>query len=201
MIRRADASEAGALARLIADSFAHLPVSAWLVDDETERRVAMAGQFEILVAHAIEHGDVDVVDADDAPKAVAAWFPANAIPDIADYDGRLAVACGVHTPRFVVLDAAMHAHHPEAPAHAYLAFLSVVPDARGRGLGSALLDVHHARLDAEGTPAYLEASNVRSRGLYLRHGYADYAGQYGPGEDFDPRNGFWPMWRPSQSRR
>jgi ribosomal protein S18 acetylase RimI-like enzyme len=55
--------------------------------------------------------------------------------------------------------------------HHYLAFLAVHPDAQNRGIGSALLDRHHARLDRAGLPAYLEANDPRNRDLYLRHGY------------------------------
>ena len=56
----------------------------------------------------------------------------------------------------------------------HLAILAVRPDRQGQGTGTALLDAHHAILDAEGIVAYLEASDERTRGIYLRHGYADY---------------------------
>ena len=59
-------------------------------------------------------------------------------------------------------------------AHHHLAILAVRPDRAGPGTGTALLDAHHAILDGEGTVAYLEASDERTRGIYLRHGYADY---------------------------
>ena len=49
---------------------------------------------------------------------------------------------------------------------------------------------HHAWLDANGMPAYLEASSPRSRDLYAKHGYL-------AGEPFRVPDGtpFWPMWR------
>lgn len=204
-IRPARAVEAGVLGQLIADSFAHLPVSKWLVSDETERRAAMGGQFAMLVGHAIEHGGVDVItdDIDDAvPTAVAVWFPPGPMADIAGYDERLATAAGRHLTRFVALDDAMHQRHPVSPDHAYLALLAVAESVRDRGLGSALLRRHHTVLDADSTPAYLEASNRRSRELYLRHGYVDHSEPYGPGAvgdvaALDPQQGFWPMWRPA----
>jgi GNAT superfamily N-acetyltransferase len=203
-IRSARAGEAGVLGRLIADSFAHLPVSRWLVADEGARRAAMGGQFEILVGHAMQHGTVDVVDVGDADvptvAAVAVWFPPGPMADVADYDERLAAAVGDHLVRFVALDDEMHHRHPESPEHAYLAFLAVSESARDRGLGSALLRSHHELLDADGTHAYLEASGLRSRELYLRHGYADYSAPYGVGgsdglDRLDDRDGFYPMWR------
>ena len=56
----------------------------------------------------------------------------------------------------------------------HLAILAVRPDRQGQGTGTALLHAHHAILDTEGIVAYLEASDERTRGIYLRHGYADY---------------------------
>lgn len=188
-IRPGRASDVDALARSIARAFGHLPVSQWLVPEDEEARVdAMAGQFRLLIAPAIDHGDVYVAGEG---AGVAVWFPPGPMPDIPDYDERLAAACGPYTARFVELDEQMHKAHPGEPDHAYLAFLAVEAPARNRGIGSALLEEHHRRLDADGTPAYLDASGLQSRALYLRHGYTDHAGPYGPGD----LTGFYPMWR------
>ena len=70
-------------------------------------------------------------------------------------------------------------------------FLGVVPGARGRGLGGALLRDRLVRADAEGMPAYLEASSPRSRALYERHGFR------ATGDPIHLPDGppLWPMWR------
>jgi uncharacterized protein YjiS (DUF1127 family) len=47
----------------------------------------------------------------------------------------------------------------------------VRPEAQGRGAGSALLARGLARADAEGLPAYLEATSRRNAALYARHGF------------------------------
>jgi GNAT superfamily N-acetyltransferase len=188
-IRRARAGEVVALSRLVAEAFSQLPVSGWLVDDPAERRTAMAGLFEILIEHAIAHGDVEVMDGPDGPVAVAVWFGPGPMPEIDDYDERLAVACGTHTIRFVRMDDLMRERHPAAPDHAYLALLAVDGEYRDQGLGSVLLAAHHAGLGD--TPAYLEASSQRSRTLYLRHGYVDHGAPFG----FDGIDAFYPMWR------
>jgi GNAT superfamily N-acetyltransferase len=188
-IRRARAGEVVRLSRLVAECFSHLAVSGWLVDDPAERRTAMAGLVEILIEHAIEFGNVEVVDGPDGPVAVAVWFRPGPIPEIDDYDERLAVACGTHTTRFARIDDLMRAHHPAAPDHAYLALLAVDVDHRDRGVGSALLASYHAGLG--GIPAYLEASSPRNRALYTRHGYVDHGAPYGP----DTIDAFFPMWR------
>jgi predicted N-acetyltransferase YhbS len=75
-------------------------------------------------------------------------------------------------------------------AHHYLAFLAVRPERQNHGIGSALLDRHHRRLDAAGIPAYLESNDPRNRDLYLRHGYAVRSVIQLP--DGPP---LWLMWR------
>jgi GNAT superfamily N-acetyltransferase len=191
-VRRAEVGEAAAIGALIAGAFHDLELSSWLAPDPVER-----------IRQAIVHGDVEVVDGPGSDGSgsdgsgatlvgVAAWFRPGEIPDPDGYDEGLARVCGPHLERFVALDEAMHAAHPEAPEHAYLAFCAVRADMQGNGIGAALLESYHAGLDGSGTPAYLEASGLRSRGLYLRHGYADYAAPYGPTEDLAV---FYPMWR------
>jgi ribosomal protein S18 acetylase RimI-like enzyme len=84
-------------------------------------------------------------------------------------------------------------HHPTGIPHHHLAILAVHPDRQRRGIGTALLDAHHATLEEEGTPAYLEASSPRARDLYLTHGYT-----LQPGAPFylpDDGPPLWPMWR------
>jgi GNAT superfamily N-acetyltransferase len=76
--------------------------------------------------------------------------------------------------RFVVFDGELDDHHLTGVEHHHLAILAVRPDRQGQGTGTALLDAHHAVLDEQGMTAYLEASDERTRRIYLRHGYADH---------------------------
>ena len=64
----------------------------------------------------------------------------------------------------------MDACHPREP-HWYLPMVGVDPAAQGGGLGSALLGHALRRCDAEGLPAYLEATSEGSARLYRRHGF------------------------------
>jgi GNAT superfamily N-acetyltransferase len=64
---------------------------------------------------------------------------------------------------------------PTGISHHHLAILAVRPDEQGQGTGTALLCAYHQMLDSGlGVPAYLEASDLRTRRIYLRHGYADH---------------------------
>lgn len=75
--------------------------------------------------------------------------------------------------------------------HHHLAILAVRPDKQGQGTGTALLHAHHASLDTAGIPAYLEASDLRTRRLYLAHGYEDN----GPPIHLAGGGLMYPMWR------
>lgn len=74
---------------------------------------------------------------------------------------------------FAVFEA-MGEVHPHEP-HWYLPLIGVRPDRQGNGLGSAMLRPVLARCDADGVPAYLEATTERSRDLYARHGFKQTA--------------------------
>ncbi|MBQ0901338.1 N-acetyltransferase [Micromonospora sp. U21] len=192
-IGRLGLEDTALVAGRIAQAFTALEVTRWLVPDASKREAVLAGNFEILVEHAMRHG---LVYASVDRAAVAVWFPSvgEPAPPPPDYDARLAAACGDWTDRFQHLDELFAANHPH-PDHHHLAFLAVQPDRQGRGLGTALLEHHHAWLDANGMPGYLEASSPRSRDLYAQHGYR-------AGEPFRVPDGtpFWPMWREPVSR-
>jgi len=168
------------------------PVARWLVADPAVRRSASPGYFEIFVEHAVRYGEVyATADADTGDLAgVALWFPfTSLIPPPAEYEQRLKEAAGPAFDRACVLDAAIEQSHPVEPHH-YLAFLAVRPGRQNRGIGSALLDRHHARIDRAGIPAYLEANDPRNRDLYLRHGY-----EVRSVIDLPDGPPLWTMWR------
>jgi GNAT superfamily N-acetyltransferase len=60
----------------------------------------------------------------------------------------------------------------EAEWHAYVTNLFVQPSARGRGLGSALLEAALRECDGRGVDAVILWPTPRSRSLYERHGFA-----------------------------
>jgi GNAT superfamily N-acetyltransferase len=187
---RATTNDAGALSMIIADAFHDLAPSRWLVPDAIGRRAIFPTYFGLFVAHALDTGVVHTTPSRDA---VALWVP---VPETgpsqpADYEHQLAAATSPWTPQFMAFDTALDRHHPMGTAHHHLAILAVRPDRQGLGIGSALLSAHHAMLDREGMPAYLEAATWRVRYLYLAHGYRDY------GYPIELPEGpfMYPMWR------
>ena len=129
--------------------------------------------------------------------AAAVWFDrTGAASEPEGYEKRLADLAGEHLGQFQHLDRQMEANHPTDP-HWHLLFLAVHPDRWSQGLGSALMDHTHARLDAEGIPAYLEATGEQNRRLYRRHCYADMNPSTIAVSD---AASLYRMWRPVQNR-
>jgi GNAT superfamily N-acetyltransferase len=193
---RADRADLDVLSQVVADAFHDLDPSRWLIADQAARRQIFPGYFRLYVEHAMAQG---VVHTTDDRAAVALWIPADADePDPPpDYDARLRAATGRWIDRFLAFDAALEERHPAGVPHHHLALLAVRPDRQGRGTGTALLRSYHAVLDhAARAPAYLEASDLRTRRIYLRHGYADH----GPPIRLPGGPMMYPMWREWQDQ-
>ena len=160
------------LSQVIAGAFHDLAVSRWLIPDPDARRSIFPGYFGILLRHAMTAG---MVSTTPQRTAAALWLPATGpTPPPDGYTGRLAQITGPFLDRFVTFETELARRHPAGVFHHHLAILAVRPDTQRQGTGTALLQAHHAAFDWQGITAYLEASDERTRGLYLRHGYADH---------------------------
>lgn len=191
VVRHVDPVDTVEITGVLAEAMGDGPVARWLNPHDAVRRQYAAAYFQIFAEHAVQYGEVYAcTDETGELSGVALWFPfTSPVPGPADYDRRLKEVSGSAFDRVRELDAALEAHHPMEPHH-YLAFLAVRPERQDRGIGSALLERHHARLDAARLPAYLEANDPRNRDLYLRHGYScrrEIRLSDGPP--------LWPMWR------
>jgi GNAT superfamily N-acetyltransferase len=170
----ADAADLDTLSQVIADAFHDLAPSRWLIADPDARRRIFPGYFRLYVDHAMASGTVHTTPD---RSAVALWLRVGEHPeDQPDgYSARLSAATSPWTSRFVAFDAALDRHHPAGVPHHHLAILAVQPDRQGQGTGTALLRTYHQMLDRDTrAPAYLEATDLRTRQIYLRHGYTDH---------------------------
>lgn len=196
-VRRAHASEAEALARILADAFLLDPVSMWIFPDDDDRRRMHPAFFRIFVDLALAKGEAyTVCTAGADPVGAALWFAVD-VTSPEDHDAEVADLvtkhCGEYAERFRLLQELMTANHPSSESHGYLAFVAVQPDRHGRGYGTALLSDRLRALDGEGRPAYLEASSERSVPLYARAGFEPTGTRVSlPG---GPQ--MTPMWRPA----
>jgi GNAT superfamily N-acetyltransferase len=169
----ADAADLDTLSQVIADAFHDLPPSRWLIADPDARRRIFPGYFRLYVDHAMASGTVHTTPD---RSAVALWLRVGEHPDDQPdgYGARLSSATSPWTGRFAAFDTALDQHHPAGVPHHHLAILAVRPDRQSQGTGTALLRAYHQILDNAGMPAYLEAADLRTRQIYLRHGYTDH---------------------------
>lgn len=189
------------VATTIAKAFTPLEVAEWLVPNPRERERILAEQFTMFVEDALKQGEVLLGSHGPAGSAgvhaAAVWYREmdgpHALPD--DYDARLADICGEHLDRFKILDEAFALHHQASYPHHCLTHLATLPEHQGHGLGTELLRYTHRQLDniAE-VPAFLIASNDRTRDLYTQHGYESL------GRPLQLPDGprMWPMLREPQ---
>jgi ribosomal protein S18 acetylase RimI-like enzyme len=204
IIQATDEKDARTAAVTIAAAFTDLASCEWLVPDPAERPSVLEDVFFITAKHALDHGVIYLLIADDDEArrtrvgtrdvlGAAVWFDrTRPVPFPRNYEKRLWDAAGPRNfDRFQTLDLFFEKFHPYGPHH-YLAFLAVAPDAQGAGLGAALLRHHHTYLDEHRMPAYLEASSEESFFLYSRHGY-QARDTFSPSRDSGVQ--FWPMWR------
>jgi ribosomal protein S18 acetylase RimI-like enzyme len=192
VIRRALAEDVPRLARALALAFHEDPVFEWLVPEDSERVERSERGFAFYLRRVyLPHEECYATE--DAAGA-ALWLPPDTwhlgvLAQLRLAPGMIA-AMGARLPRVLQAISTIESDHPRKP-HFYLAFVGVAPELQGKGIGTALLRPVLDRCDAEGTPAYLEATTPRNRACYERQGFEVT-------EEFRfPKGGpqSWRMWR------
>jgi GNAT superfamily N-acetyltransferase len=190
-IRRATPQDRPRVVEALAEGFCDDPLFAWMFRDAERRLDRHRSFFDLFVSRVYLPGGH--VYTTDRIAGAACWMP----PEknrITRLDGLrllpgMVAACGRELTRLgAVIPAIDHVHPKER--HWYLAMVAVRPEWRGRGFGAALLRPVLDRCDADGVPAYLEATSPRNRTLYERHGF-EVRDEIRV-KDAPP---LWPMWR------
>ncbi|HET7052344.1 MAG TPA: GNAT family N-acetyltransferase [Solirubrobacterales bacterium] len=192
-VRRAQAGETRALSQALARAFFEDPLGTYVVPDPTRRLAIVEQGFDLFLRRVwISHEETYTVG--DPGVGACIWEPPGtwkigAAKQLSMLPAMVG-AFGRSLPRLLSALSAAERGHPEEP-HYYLPILGVEPESQGRGRGSAMMFPILSRCDAEGVPAYLEASTPRNRALYERHGFkvteTFQLGRGGPT--------FWRMWR------
>jgi ribosomal protein S18 acetylase RimI-like enzyme len=150
-------------AETLARAFHDDPVFRWWIPDDEARRGILPAFFDLVTRGC------DEVHATEGADSVAVWNRPGAEDDDEAADALAAIA-GDHAERLFTIFGLQAEHHPAEP-HWYLFFLATRPGLQSRGRGSELIRPVLETCDAEGVPAYLEATSERSRALYERHGF------------------------------
>ncbi|HVF75231.1 MAG TPA: GNAT family N-acetyltransferase [Acidimicrobiales bacterium] len=192
-IRRATDGDRPQLAETLARAFADDPVVTWLA---TPKAYARGGTRTFAAALKTTYLPKAEVYSAGEGKGVVIWVPPDKWKAPATDSLRLLPAyramCGRRLPRVLKLVTAMEKRHATIDEpHWYIPFIATDPAAQGKGLGSALLEHVLEKADAEGRPAYLEATSPRNKLLYHRHGFVPMGDELRVA-DSPPLT---PMWR------
>ncbi|MCQ4208396.1 GNAT family N-acetyltransferase [Streptomyces longispororuber] len=210
-VRRAQESDRDLVVRLLDESFRDDPVSNWVFPGEEHRLARHAGLMGVFTDVTLAEGYIDL--AEDG-SAVALWMDMPDAPhdgaggeghegheghggegDQDDVPAQVRAVVDPDNERVEQIARWTTEIHPEGRAHVYLWMIGVAPGRQGEGLGTALMAPVLERCDREGLPAYLEASNPRSRALYERLGFVFT----GTALDLPDGPSMWPMWREPQA--
>jgi GNAT superfamily N-acetyltransferase len=185
-----------ALTRTLVRAYMDDPVAVWMCRPDGLRARLLASLYAARLQQLLGHGGVWT---DGGRASVSVWLP----PGVEQVGVRpsLALARCVLDPRvaarlplFAEGQRRMRRAHPKEPSHWYLSLLATDPDARGQGLGSAMLGPALERCDATGVGAYLESSKPRNLRFYARLGFEARGELKLPGGPT-----LWPMWRAAQT--
>lgn len=158
-------------ARMVASlltAFAADPAVRWMYPDAQQFLAHFPDFVRAFAGQAFEQGTADQLEGQ---SCAALWLPPGVLPDdaaVADVLQR-----SVSESRLAEMNSMfeqMSESHPKEP-HWHLPLIGVDPGLQGRGFGSKLLCRGLARCDADGVPAYLEATSLRSVPLYEQFGF------------------------------
>ena len=194
VVRKATAGDTRQLKGMLAAAFQDDPALSWAAPSAGRRERYGPGYFEILLRRTyLPKGEVYMTEG---ASAVALWAPPEKwlepLTASLPFLPAMLRACGRNLLTAFRMLSLMEAKHKEhAEPHYYLAYIATDPAKQGRGYGTALLRDMLGRCDAQGIPAYLEATSMRNQALYHSHGFSIVEELNWPGGG-PP---FWRMWR------
>lgn len=152
----------------IQDAFRRDPVARWIWPEEDNFEDAMPRFTEAFGRHAFSSGSADLIGQG---WGAALWLPPGKGPDEEAVIKILneSVISERHSEIFGMFEQ-MDQLHPTEP-HWYLSLIGIREQYQSRGYGSSLMLHALDRCDADGLPAYLEATNSRNVQFYESFGF------------------------------
>jgi ribosomal protein S18 acetylase RimI-like enzyme len=189
-VRTAAIHDLARVALALSLAFQDDPVFGWGLPDPDRRREVLPGFFTVFASAFQRHGHV-YRTADGMGAAL--WVPPGVAPvgddEVDAFGAALGEVVGPDAERTFIISKLLEENHPHDPVW-YLNFMGVEPAGQGRGIGSALLEHVLGEADRNAEAAYLDATSMRNRRLYERHGFETTRELRLP--DGPP---VWPMWR------
>jgi GNAT superfamily N-acetyltransferase len=189
VVRPLVAADLPAAADLLVRAFDDDPISNFVFGGDRRRRWGLHSFFTAQIRH--QYLPLGEVYTTEGLGGVAVWAPPSRrrhpAKELLELLPTAPFLVGRNMVRAMQLLVEIDSLHPREP-HWYLATLGTDPRFQGTGVGSALLASTLARVDEEGTPAYLESSKARNVPLYARFGFEVI-------EELRSKAGRPPMWR------
>ncbi len=171
--RIATPAEADVVVSLLVSAFHDDPVWRWAFPDPALRAEQHRRLWGLFVAGALRYPWVWLTPGD---TATALWIPPHGTEFSTEQEAALEPLLqellGTGADRVLQVFELFDEAHPHDVPHYFLDLLGTHVDHRGQGLGLGLLAHTLARIDEEGMPAYLEASNPGNVSLYRRYGFS-----------------------------
>jgi ribosomal protein S18 acetylase RimI-like enzyme len=182
-------------ARAVARGFHDNEIWVWMLPGERRRRSMLPRHYRAMIRHVFLPRGAAWTTEDTLGAAL--WYP----PGTHHFSRReqliellsLLPEGITALRRGARFDTMRFEHFPTEP-HWYLNTLAVVPEAQGRGIGSALIEPGLARADADRLGAYLETQRESNIPFYRRFGF-ELTEEIGL-PDGPP---LWLMWRPGRA--
>lgn len=163
------------VAAALAAAFTADPVWSWLIPHGARRPAALQRFFaiearRIALRHRRSTRSRDGAGTTGAALVLPPGRWRTPVHVQARFGPRYAQVFGRRLPHALNVLTQMERRHLREP-HVYLAYIGVLPQAQGTGIGRALMQPVLQRCDRDGLPAYLEASSPRNAQLYERLGF------------------------------
>jgi ribosomal protein S18 acetylase RimI-like enzyme len=157
---------------VLAGAFYADPLWSWAFPDPQRRREQHRRLWRLCVEGAMRFPGVWLAAGG---TAVSVWIPPGenefAAAQEAAFEPLLNELLGAQAGRAFEAFELLEQVHPHDEPHYYLSLLGTDPKQRGHSHGLGLLADNLLRIDDEGMPAYLEASNPANVELYRRYGF------------------------------
>lgn len=189
-VQALSADEWALIGRITAEGFADDPVNLWAFNGTG----AMPGVYTAMARYQYMPKGFGHKTADE--RGGTMWLPPGADKG---YGLRGSLQIGAAIMRHgglrgmrnaLDIGGTLAAKTPKEP-HFYLFSIALPPDARGKGLGGALMRAGLEKVDAQHMPAYLENSKERNIPFYRQFGF-EILEEIVPGKGSPP---MWLMWR------
>ena len=176
-IVRLEKPQIGPAAEMLSRAYENDPKMAHVIRDAAKRHASSRDILEFEIKYGMRYGEVHVTSP--ALEGVAIWLP-SAKAQMTFWRSVLVGGIKLHheigTEALNTIEDfgrqidAIRTRHLPAP-HWYLITIGVDPAFQGKGFADRLVLPMLARLDAEGTPSYVDVQNEKYVPLYRHYGY------------------------------